>query len=62
MLGVKNYKRNKRNSFVPTKTVCIRAEVEFLERLTEVAKSEGLARNGFIIKILTEYMDGRGSK
>lgn len=62
MLGSKNYKRNKRNSFVPTKTLGVRAEVSFWDRVTEVAKSEGLARNGFIIKILTEYMDGRGSK
>lgn len=62
MLGSKYYTRNKRNSFIPTKTLGIRAEVSFWDRVTEAAKSEGLARNGFIIKVLTEYMNERGCK
>lgn len=62
MVGSKYYKRNKRNSFVPTKTLGVRAEHDFWDRVTEFAKSQGMARNGFIIKVLTEYMDGNGSK
>lgn len=58
----KYYTRNKRNSFVPTKTIGVRAEVEFWDKVSGIAKSEGLARNGFIIKVLTEYIDERGAK
>lgn len=61
MQKAKYYTRNKRNSFIPTKTVGVRAEVEFWDKVAVVAKEEGLARNGFIIKVVTEYMNERGS-
>ena len=57
-----NYRRNARNSFVPTKTIAVRADVNFWARLENAAKECGLSRNGLIVKILTEYMDGRGGK
>ena len=57
----KNYMRNKPNSFVPTRVVGIRAEELFWESVEEVARREGISRNGLIIKVMSDYIMNDGS-
>lgn len=51
--------RNRRNSFVPTKVIGIRAEVEFWEKIKEQAKKENIKRNELVVRVLTEYCEGK---
>ena len=60
---VKYYVRNKPRTFVATRIVGVRAEEALWHEIDSVAEREGIARNGLIVKILTEYINnGNGGK
>lgn len=54
---VKNNRRNARGSFVPTKVMGVRAELDFWERAERVATAQGRTRNALIVEATEEYCD-----
>lgn len=55
-------KRNKRNSFVETKVIGLRAELSFWEMCERKAISENTTRNNLIISVMSEYCGGENGK
>ena len=54
-LKVKKRERNKRNSFIATKIVGVRAEIADWEKWEMVANSEGMSRNSLIVQVMNSY-------
>lgn len=50
------YKQSRRNSFTPTRVVGVRGTDFFWDSVEEVAERQSMSRNGFIIKVLSEYI------
>jgi predicted DNA-binding ribbon-helix-helix protein len=59
---IEKRKRNKRNSFIETKVVGLRAELSFWEMCEKKAKSENTTRNNLIISVVSEYCGGVNGK
>ena len=51
--------RNKRNSFVPTKVIGIRAECLFWELCDKVAYEEHTTRNDLVIRAVSQYIENK---
>jgi predicted DNA-binding ribbon-helix-helix protein len=51
--------RNKRNSFVPTKVIGVRAECAFWDLCDETARAENTTRNGLVIKAVSDYIENK---
>lgn len=52
--------RNKRNSFVPTKVIGIRAECLFWEMCDKVAYEENTTRNDLVVRAVSQYIEKKG--
>ena len=57
-LTMKNKRvRNKRNSFIPTKVVGVRAENSFWELCASTAERENTTRNDLIVSVVRDYCE-----
>lgn len=52
---MKKKQRNKRNSFVETKVVGVRADLSFWDMCDNKAKSENTTRNNLIVSVMCDY-------
>ena len=52
---MKKKTRNKRNSFISTKVVGVRADLQFWDMCDKQAKKENVTRNNLIVSVMLDY-------